>query len=97
MTRVFAVLRSRGPAFDNERPLEEQVLWAEHAAFMDALFEERFVALVGPLEGTRDALLILRASSTTEVAERLALDPWTASGHLFTKQISPWHLRLGSL
>ena len=97
MLRVFAVLRSRGSAFDDSKPLEAQTLWAEHAAFMDALFEERFAALVGPLEGTRDALLILRASSADEVAERLALDPWTASGHLVTKQISPWQLRLGSL
>jgi len=97
MHRVFAVLRSRGPAFDDSKPLEEQQLWAEHAAFMDALFDERFAVLVGPLEGTRDALLVLRASSTKEVADRLALDPWTSSGHLFTKQISPWQLRLGSV
>ncbi len=98
MPHVFAVLRSRGPAFDDSRPLEEQALWAEHAAFMDALFDERFAALVGPLEGTRDALLILRASSpAAEIAERLALDPWTASGHLVTKQVSPWRIRLGSL
>lgn len=97
MPQVFAVFRSRGPAFDDSRPLEKQTLWAEHAAFMDALFEERFAALVGPLEGTRDALLILRASSAVEVNERLALDPWTASRHLVTKQVSPWQLRLGSL
>jgi uncharacterized protein YciI len=97
MLSVFAVLRSRGPAFDDARPLEEQALWAEHAAFMDALFDEGFAALVGPLEGTRDALLILRASSATEVTDRLALDPWTSSGHLFTKQITPWQLRLGAL
>ena len=97
MPRVFAVLRSRGPAFDDAKPLEDQGQWAEHAAFMDALFEERFAVLVGPLEGTRDALLILRASSATEVVERLARDPWTSSGHLITKQISPWQLRLGSV
>jgi hypothetical protein len=97
MTRVFAVLRSRGPAFDDSKPLEAQLLWAEHAAFMDALFDARFAALVGPLEGSRDALLILRASSAAEVAERLALDPWTSSGHLVTKQISLWQLRLGAL
>jgi hypothetical protein len=64
---------------------------------MDALFEERFAALVGPLEGTRDALLVLRASSVAEVAERLAADPWTANGVLITTQISPWQLRLGML
>jgi uncharacterized protein YciI len=64
---------------------------------MDALFEKGFAALVGPLEGTRDALLILRASSEREIVECLAADPWTTNGLLITKQISPWVLRLGSL
>jgi len=97
MERVFAVLRSRGPAWDDSKPLEGQVDWTAHAAFMDNLFNERFAALVGPLEGTRDALLILRASDEAEVVERLASDPSTAHGLLTTKQISPWQLRLGSL
>ena len=92
MERVFAVLRSRGPVWD-----EGQAEWAAHAAFMDALFDTRFAAFAGPLEGTRDALLILRASSASEIVERLASDPWTANGLLITKQISPWQLRLGSL
>jgi uncharacterized protein YciI len=97
MERVFAVVRSRGPAWDDSKPLEGQAEWPAHAAFMDALFEQRFAALVGPLEGTRDALLIIRASSPSEVVDRLGQDPWTTSGLLTTKQISPWQLRLGSL
>jgi hypothetical protein len=97
MERVFAVLRSRGPAWDDSKPLESQPAWAAHAAFMDALFEERFAALVGPLEGTRDALLILRASSASEVVERLASDPWTTNGLLVTRQVSVWQLRLGTV
>jgi hypothetical protein len=97
MEPVFAVLRSRGSAWDDSKPLEGQADWAAHAAFMDALFDQRFAALVGPLEGTRDALLVLRASSESEIVERLASDPWTTNGLLVTKQISPWRLRLGSL
>ena len=97
MERVFAVLRSRGPAWDDSKPLEGQTAWAAHAAFMDTLFDERIAALVGPLEGTRDALLILRASSASEVVDLLASDPWTTNGLLVTRQVSPWQLRLGSL
>src|SRR5215813_8330092 len=97
MERAFVVLRSRGPAWDDSKPLEAQSDWANHAAFMDALFEQRFAALVGPLEGTGDALLVLRASSASEVVERLASDPWTTNGLLVTKQISPWQIRLGRL
>jgi len=97
MERVFAVLRSRGPAWDDSKPLEEQAGWGDHATFMDGLYDEGMLALVGPLEGTRDALLILRAPTASEIAARLASDPWTTSGLLTTKQISPWQLRLGSL
>jgi hypothetical protein len=97
MERVFVVLRSRGPAWDDAKPLQEQVDWAAHAAFMDDLFDRRFVAFAGPLEGTRDALLIVRAGSAAEIAERLASDPWSTNNLLVTKQISPWQLRLGSL
>jgi hypothetical protein len=96
LERVFVVLRSRGPVWDDSKSLEGQADWAAHAAFMDVLFDQRFAALVGPLEGTRDALLVW-ASSAAEIVERLALDPWTASGLLITRQISPWQLRLGSL
>jgi Homeodomain-like domain len=47
MERVFAVLRSRGPAWDDSKPLEGQVDWARHAKFMDGLYDEGFAALVG--------------------------------------------------
>jgi hypothetical protein len=97
MKRLFIVLRSRGPAWDDSKPLEGQADWSAHAAFMDALFGQRFAALVGPLAGTRDALLVLRASSESEIVDRLASDPWTTSGLLVTKQISPWQLRLGTV
>jgi len=97
MQRVFAVWRTRGPAWDDSKTLEAQVDWDAHAKFMDALYAEGFAALVGPLEGTRDALLIVRASSASEITERLAADPWTTNGLLATRQISPWQLRLGSI
>jgi len=64
---------------------------------MDALYEARFAVLVGPLEGTRDALLVVRASGRSEITERLAPDPWTMNGLLVTKQIRRWQLRLGTV
>jgi uncharacterized protein YciI len=97
MERAWCVLRTRGPAWDESKPLVEQADWAAHAAFMDALHADRSAAVVGPLEGTRDALIIVRAASAAAIVARLAADPWTRSGHLVTKQISPWQIRLGSL
>ena len=97
MKRFFVVLRSHGPAFVEAAPLEEQAGWEEHAAFMDALVEDGFVVLGGPLEGTRDALLVVHAADPDEIERRLAADPWCKSGLLVPKQISPWRIRLGSL
>lgn len=51
MARIFAVIRSRGPAWDETRPMEQQTDWPGHAAFMDALYAEGFVVLVGRSRG----------------------------------------------
>ena len=37
MPRLFAVTRSRGPAWRAERPMEEQDEWQSHAVFMTGL------------------------------------------------------------
>jgi hypothetical protein len=96
MRRVFAVIRARGPGWDAALPLEQQPGWDDHARFMDALYEEGFVVLVGPLEGTRDALLIVRAGGEAEIEARLAEDPWSGRMLVVTR-IAPWQIRLGSL
>jgi uncharacterized protein YciI len=64
---------------------------------MDALAEEGFVVLAGPLEGTRDVLLVVRANSPEEIVTRLQADPWTSIGMLAVSRIAPWTLRLGRL
>lgn len=97
MARLFAVTRSRGPAFQDGRPLEGQAEWPAHAAFMNALHRDGFVLLGGPLDGTPDVLLIMRARDADEITARLADDAWTRNGLLRIKQIVPWTLRLGAL
>src|SRR4029077_17578801 len=64
--RLFAVIRSRGPAWNDSLPLDDQVEWTAHAAFMNQLAREQFVALGGPLEGTPNVLLIVRATDEAE-------------------------------
>jgi uncharacterized protein YciI len=97
MKRLFAVTRSHGDAWQPLLPLEEQEAWSAHAAFMDALEAEGFVALGGPLEGTGEALLIVRAETAAEIVERLEADPWTGLDLLRTSRVAPWTLRLGRL
>lgn len=94
---LFAVIRSRGGAWQPQLPLEEQADWDIHASFMNALESEGFVVLGGPLEGTHDVLLIVRATTPDEIVNRLQDDPWTTRDLLRLSRISPWTLRLGSL
>jgi hypothetical protein len=75
MPQLFAVVRTRGPAWQEARPLEGQADWAGHASFMNSLENEGFVILGGPLEGTSDTLLVVSAKSPDEVRSRLAKDP----------------------
>ena len=97
MRKPFVVRVDHGPAWDETRPLEQQSGWSAHAAFMDARFDEGFVAFAGPLEGARGALLIIRAESEAQIRERLATDPWHRDGHLMLRECWPWEIRLGSL
>ena len=97
MQQLFAVIRTRGPAWQESRPLESQADWAPHASFMNALAKEGFVILGGPLEGTSDVLLVVRATTPDEVRSRLAEDPWSGKDLLRITRVAPWTLRLGSL
>jgi hypothetical protein len=64
---------------------------------MNALEREGFVVLGGPLEGTSDFLLIVRAQTADEIVERLSADPWSGQDLLRLSRVAPWTLRLGSL
>jgi uncharacterized protein YciI len=94
MKRLFVVIRTHGPAWDRTRPLDEQTNWRGHAEFMDALEAQGLVVLAGPLEGTDDAMLIMRAADKEEISRRLAADPW-GEDMLRTSRIAAWTLRLG--
>ena len=64
---------------------------------MNSLAKEGFVVLGGPLDGTSDVLLVVRATTPDEVRSRLAEDPWAIKDLLRITQVAPWTLRLGSL
>jgi hypothetical protein len=94
---VFAVIRTQGAAWQSSCSIEEQKEWDAHASFMDALEKEGFVALGGPLYGTPDFLLVIRATTPDEIMNRLHADPWTSRDLLRVSRIAVWTLRLGRL
>jgi uncharacterized protein YciI len=93
----FAVIRERGITWDQAWTMREQALWTEHAAFMDALVNDGFVVLGGPVgDGTR-IMLIVDADSEESIFTRLAVDPWTPLGLLRIISIEPWQILLGAV
>lgn len=93
----FAVVREPGPAWRPESSMRDQDGWVEHASFMDALAEEGFIVLGGPIAGGRRFMFLVKAGSEAEVGDRLAGDPWTASEQIHLTSVEPWQLVLGNL
>jgi uncharacterized protein YciI len=89
----LVILRRSGPGYDLSRPLEEQSGWPEHAAFMDALVDDGFVVLGGPLGDEVRTAHAVEAESEEAIRARLAQDPWHES-HLRIESIDPWTIRL---
>jgi uncharacterized protein len=91
MADLYLVERAKGPAWDHSRGRREQARWDEHAAFMDALAEEGFVVLGGPVgEGEgENVLLVIDAPDEATIHARLAEDPWP-DDVLRTESVRPW-------
>jgi uncharacterized protein YciI len=91
---MFAVRLERGGPYDFSRDLRQQDGWDEHARFMDSLVDEGFIVLGGPVEGDRETLHAISATSEEAVRERLAQDNWAKNGMLTIKSIEPWTILL---
>lgn len=91
---MFAVRLERGGPWDWSRDLREQDGWDEHARFMDALVDEGFIVLGGPINGDREILHAIEAPSEEAVRERLVADNWHKNGMLTITSIEPWQVLL---
>jgi uncharacterized protein YciI len=91
----FAVMREAGPAWDSTKSLREQEAWGDHAAFMNALDDEGFIVIGGPVGGGPRTLLMVEAASEDEIRRRLDEDPWTPLGLLRVASVEPWEILLG--
>jgi uncharacterized protein len=95
MRKLFLVSEEHGGPWDWSKGLREQEGWDEHAAFMDALAEDGFVVLAGPLD-EKDVLLVVDAGSEEALRERFAADPWIENGMLTITSVRPWTVLLES-
>ena len=92
----YAVTRERGESWDARLSMRQQEQWDEHAAFMNALVDDGFVVLGGPLGDGGKILLIINAESEQEIDARLADDPWTPLGLLRIAKVEHWEILLGA-
>ncbi len=91
---MFLVMLHRsGPEWDPALPMEQQSGWTEHAAFMDALVDDGFIVLGGPLSDEVRVVHAIEAPSEDAIRATLARDPWSES-HLRIESIEPWTIRL---
>ena len=93
----FVVIREAGPAWEPASSTREQDQWTEHAAFMEALVDDGFVVLGGPLGDGPTTMLIVDAGGEDEIRARLADDPWTPLGLLSIARVEPWEVLLSGL
>jgi uncharacterized protein YciI len=97
MPTYFIVRRGRGPAWNTAVPMRAQALWAEHAAFMNALAADGFVVLGGPVgTGEEEFLFVIDSPSEDAIRARLAADPWSELRLLEIRRVEPWTLLLDS-
>jgi uncharacterized protein YciI len=74
--------------------MREQDEWDAHARFMDALVDEGFIVLGGPVADGERVLMAVFADSADAVEARLAEDPWRPMGLLRTSIVEPWEILL---
>lgn len=90
----FAVRLERGGPSDWSRDLHEQDGWNEHAHFMNALVDDGFIILGGPVAGEREILHAISAPSEHALRARLAQDNWAENGMLTITSVEPWTILL---
>lgn len=93
MAMFLVELHRSGPRWESSAALEQQSDWAAHATFMDALVDDGFIVLGGPLADEFRIVHAIDAESVEAVRATLAHDPWSET-HLQIASITPWTIRL---
>jgi uncharacterized protein YciI len=91
---TFAVTLVHGPGWDSCRPIRQQDGWDEHAAFFDAMVDDGFLILGGPLGDGSRTMHLIEADDEDAIASRLAGDPWAEADMLRVGSVEPWALWL---
>lgn len=97
MSSLFVVISEADANRDLSVGTRQQAWWDEHAAFIDALVADGFIALGGPFPDEGGAMIVVRAESEADVRDRLASDPWYVHEILRLETIQRWELFIDEL
>ena len=90
MNKTFVTMFAPGANWVEGKTSREQPYWTEHAAFMDALFEDGTVIMGGPFADYSTILVIVEAAGEKAVRELFQRDPFIAQGILDLPSIHEW-------
>ena len=93
----YLVRVERGGPWDWSKDMRQQQGWDGHAAYMDGIFEEGWLLLVGPLANDRHTMWLVEAGSEDEIRRRMADDPWAKNGMLTPVKIERWDIVMDRL
>ena len=90
LKKTFVIFFKPGTAWIAGKTSREQLYWTEHAAFMDALFEDGTVIMGGPFADYSSILVIIEASDENTVRELFKRDPFIVQGILHLSSVHEW-------
>ena len=94
MKKTIAVHLRHGSRWNPELPVRKQAHWAEHARFMDALFDACHVILAGPFADDSGSMVILLAESVEAAQAIFRADPWAHHDILLIDEVKEWTIFL---
>ena len=90
LSKTFLTMFTPGPNWVAGKTSREQPYWTEHAAFMDALFEEGTVIMGGPYADYSNILVIIQAANESAVRDLFSRDPFIVQGILHLVGVHEW-------
>ncbi len=90
MKKTFVIFFAPGSAWIAGKTSREQQFWTEHAAFMDALFENGTVIMGGPFADYSSIMVVLEASDESEVRDLFKRDPFVVQGIFRLSSVHEW-------
>ncbi|GAC1564734.1 MAG: hypothetical protein NVS3B14_00320 [Ktedonobacteraceae bacterium] len=88
--KTFVIFFAPGTTWIAGKTSREQAHWTEHAAFMDALFEDGVVSMGGPFVDYSSIMVVLEASNESEIRDLFKRDPFVIHGEFLISSIHEW-------